>query len=573
MFHQQLRELGIEVNPSWTGRHKTKCPWCQHTRSHKNRNDKPLSVDVRNGYYKCHHCETKGMAQSKDDGYERPKTEPTNISNAVVNFFEDREIPVETLEILKIGSQHTNGKDYIAFNFYDHNNQHRNIKYRNVADKKDMRQMTGAKPVPYNGSVIKNAPYILITEGEPDVASWVTAGVLYAISGPSGSNAHWLDGVYDLINEADSIYIATDNDEKGKKYAKELARRFDKEKLFRVDYGQYNDANDVLIQNGREQGVEILKHLFETAEPYPVPGIEKASDFMEDSLRYFINGYPDTFSTGVDDLDELWTLYPEDLTIVSGTPNSGKSNFVDWMTVKFAASLDWKAAFYSGEKTKRIHLSGLAYKHLEKSRESLDPTAPKDQQTVLEAIHWCGQRFFYLNEKENKPEQIIEKAKYLVRRHGIRILVVDNFTTMDTSIPPGMEFRDYIGKVLGMFSNFAKEHQCHVFLVVHPRKMSKNDSGKYTIPDGYDLYSSSHFFNLTDNGISLRAGDGYTDVKVWKVRHQEFVGRPGLAQLQFDEEGGRSYHSMDGDKPFEPRYEDNLIKNIIGNQNEDDVPF
>lgn len=570
MYHNQFRELNIEVNPSWTGRHKTKCPWCQDSRSTKNRNDKPLSIDLKTGYYKCHHCDTKGMVK-EEDTYERPKSEPTKINNEVVKFFEGRQIPLETLELLKVGSHN----EYIAFNYYDVNGQHRNIKYRNIYDKKDMRQMKGAKPVPFNGQCIRNAPYILITEGEPDVMAWVTAGVHYAISGPNGSNSNWVDLVYDELDKVESIYLATDNDEKGQKYEKELARRFDKEKLYRINYGAWKDANQVLIDNGLEEGKEILKHLFEEAEPYPVPGIEKASDFQEESLSYFIHGYPDTYRTGVEDFDRLWSLHLEDLTIVSGTPNSGKSNLVDWLTVNFAAANNWKAAFYSGEKTKQIHLAGLAYKRLEKSREALDPSNPKDQLSVLEAINWCGERFFYLNEEENTPEEIITKAEYLVKRHGIRILVVDNFTTMQVSPPAGMEFRDYIGKVLGMFTRFAKHNQCHVFLVVHPRKMTKRDDGTYVIPDGYDLYSSSHFFNLTDNGISTRAGDGYTDIKVWKVRHREFVGEPGTAKLAFDEKGGRTYHGMDDlDEPFQPPKEDVYIKRLRKQiEDEEDVPF
>lgn len=580
MYHTELKELGIEVNPSWTGRHKTKCPWCQDSRSSKNRNDKPLSVDVSTGYYKCHHCEQKGMAR-KDEKYERPSVEPTTISQQVIDFFLSREIPLETLELLKVGSQHLNGRDYVAFNYYDVNNVHRNIKYRNIKDKKDMRQMKGAKPVPYNAQVIRNAPYIIITEGEPDVMAWVTAGLLYTISGPNGSNANWIDGIYEELEQIESIYIAVDCDDKGQKYEQELSRRFPKEKLYRINYDKWKDANDILIENGREAGSEILKHLYDTAAPYPVDGIEQGSSFQEQSLRYFLYGYPDTYYTGIEELDQLWSLHLEDLTIVSGTPNSGKSNFVDWLTVKFAASLDWKAAFYSGEKTKEVHLTGLAYKKIEKSREVLDPQNPKDQLEVLEAINWCGEHFFYLSEgedgdMENTPDKIIEKAEYLVRRHGIRILVVDNFTTMDTSPPRGMEFRDYIGKILGRFTQFAKRNQCKVFLVVHPRKMTKLDDGKYVIPDGYDLYSSSHFFNLTDNGISLRAGDGYTDVKVWKVRHQEFVGKPGTATLAFDKDGGRSYHSMDGEQPFEPKQEDIYIKKFrtqFGEEDEEEVPF
>jgi hypothetical protein len=42
-------ELGVIIPYGKTGQFKTKCPVCKDSRKEKNRNDTPLSVDLREG--------------------------------------------------------------------------------------------------------------------------------------------------------------------------------------------------------------------------------------------------------------------------------------------------------------------------------------------------------------------------------------------------------------------------------------------------------------------------------------------------------------------------------------------
>lgn len=552
MYRQKFIELGFEIPSSAPNKCKIRCHFCKHTRSRKNVNDKPLSVDLLNGVYYCHHCGEKGKIMMEnnnygkvgfmnDKSYSKPTTHSTNISSNVIEYFKGRGISKETLELLGVGSFTTNGKEYIAFNYYDTFNNHVNIKYRNVDDKKDMRQLPNAQPSPYNAKILPNAPYVLITEGEIDVASWVEAGVLYTISGQNGANDNWITESYDQLEKIEKIYIAVDNDEKGIGYKNAIARRFDKSILFLVDYGNYNDANEVLVN----EGVARLREIFDKAEPYPVEGISRVNEFMEDAFRFFVEGYPTTYEAGLKDLDKHYQLHLGDVTIVTGTPGAGKSNFVDYLAIQYAKKYNFSTAFYSGEKAPRIHLTNLVYKYIEQSRFTMTPQDSNDQEKFMKGVSFLYDHIFYLSEEENKPETLINKAIYLVKRFNIRILVVDNWTTMDTTNPEGIDTRDYYGLVLAKFTKFAKQYDCHVFLVVHPRKLSKKDDGTYVMPTGYDLYSSSHFYNLTDNGISLRSNDGFTDIQVWKIRHQEFVGKEGFFKIRFDKASGGNYYDTD----------------------------
>ena len=294
-----------------------------------------------------------------------------------------------------------------------------------------------------------------------------------------------------------------------------------------------------------DKGAATLREMFEKAEPFPVDGINRVMDFAEEAFSFFVDGYPDTYTTGLASLDDYFKFHLSDVTIITGTPGAGKSNFVDYLCVQAAKMHNFSTAFYSGEKAPKIHLTNLVYKYIQNSRFNLDVTSDADKKRFFDGLTFLHDHIFYLNEQENKAEDILSKAKYLVKRHNIRILVVDNWTTMDTTTPQGVDTRDYFGMLLAKFTRFAKEYECHVLLVVHPRKLQKKDDGRYIMPTGYDLYSSSHFYNLTDNGISLRADDGYTDVRIWKVRHQEFVGKEGSITVRFDSGSGGNYYDSE----------------------------
>lgn len=549
------------------GWQKVICPKCSHTHSSGKRNQRDLAIKLEDGAYKCHRCKFKGnvVMENEDDKYERPKEETYELLPEVKEWLEKRELSIDAAEMFKVGSKQHNGRTLVFFNYYNLYGKHCNIKARDINDKKYQRQSPGAEKTPYGAQFIKNAPHIVITEGEPDVLAWATAGVHYAISGNNGSSDDsWIETIYDVGQSVEKIYIAVDNDEQGKKYEKSLARRFPKEKIYIVDYGQYNDANEVLIENGKEAGSEMLKYLIQQAEPIPVPEIEKVSQHMEKAMDLFINGYPETYKLGIEGLDDHWSLYLNDITLVSGTPNAGKSNFVDWLITRMAKLHGLKSGIYTGEKVINVHLAGLAYKWMERSRNVMIPSNKQDQQQFFDALADLNNHVYYFNEDLSKIDDLINYGTMMVQRYGINILVLDNWTVIDKSIPRDQDAKDYYGTLLGRLAKFAKKNSCAVILVAHPRKLEEIN-GVYKLPTGYDIYGTSHFYNLVDNGISFRAGDGFTDYHVWKVRHQEFVGYPDFGKINFNKDKGGTYSSFG--------HQGNGFEDYIKSNEVDDAPF
>ena len=54
-------------------------------------------------------------------------------------------------------------------------------------------------------------------------------------------------------------------------------------------------------------------------------------------------------STGIDSVDKLFTIAPGQLSVVTGIPGSGKSEFIDQLMINLARNSGWKfavASFY-----------------------------------------------------------------------------------------------------------------------------------------------------------------------------------------------------------------------------------
>jgi len=105
------------------------------------------------------------------------------------------------------------------------------------------------------------------------------------------------------------------------------------------------DCNDVLKQYGQAE----LKAVLENAKPFPVEGIVNPSSLTDIVLHEYSQGVQGGEKTGWANRDEYYTVRPGELTIVTGVPGSGKSNFVDALAVNLIKSHMWRFGFFSPE--------------------------------------------------------------------------------------------------------------------------------------------------------------------------------------------------------------------------------
>lgn len=124
-----------------------------------------------------------------------------------------------------------------------------NIKYRSTSGKRFFYEK-GATPVRtlvYGLDIINRtcAGTAVLCEGEIDAMSWATAGIPAIACGGSSISNEQIDAI--KRSSIRRMLLGGDNDPAGQRLNKEIKRRLAGHvELYDVDYGAYNDANDVL---------------------------------------------------------------------------------------------------------------------------------------------------------------------------------------------------------------------------------------------------------------------------------------------------------------------------------------
>lgn len=567
-FQSELARLGIDTKGHFTGLHKLNCPRCSHSR--KKKNDPCLSVNIDTGEYKCHHCQWKGNVRNEKK-YTRPQPAGLDLDDSVLAHFESRGIRRETVQHFRvtqsIETMPQDGKKHKTINFnYFRGGELINVKFK--TREKFFKMVSDAEKIPYNYNGILTADQIIICEGEEETMCWYQAGYPFAVSCPSGAstgnnNLEWLDNSYHLF-ENKKIFLATDNDQPGKKLAEDIARRFEPENLFRINFGDEKDANDILKKYGEAKLVE----LFNEAKPLPIPEISSVDDFEDQLLDIYNSQYPKGDVVGYPELDNLISWRRGQFVVGSGIPGHGKTTWVDQICVRLAFRKNWKFAVFSPENDNVLKSIRMA------EQISGRPVHGANRMSIdqyRKALSMLNHHFsFYDTENLNdyKIDNLLRIGKSLIRQKGVDCIVLDpfNYIDIDSESDSG---NDRIGKMLVKLKKFAKVNNVLIILIAHPRKMQRDkNTGEYEIPRLYDISGSHHFANVADNGFVVHRDfkTGLVDIYVQKIKHY-FMGKVGFVTMEFDPFTGRY---KEQNQLWESELEQSQSLDIFDNPNEVD---
>lgn len=540
MNYEALQSMGISVK-NINGEQKTTCPKCSHER--KNKKDPCLSVNVPEGIWNCHNCGWKGRIMVPKKEYNRPTSELKKLTDPVIRWFESRGISNQTLlrynitESMEYMPQTQAEARCVNFNYFLYGKLV-NIKYRD--SNKNFKLVGGAMLCPYGIDVAldNSDSELVVTEGEMDTLSFYEAGVKTAVSVPNGASKgnqklEWLEESLHFFNGR-RIILATDNDEAGLALRNELARRLGKANCYIINFpSDCKDANEVLIKHGPE----ALKEIYNSAEPFPVEGIDNVSE--GDLLNLWEQGYPQGFDTGWPNVDDHFQWHPGMVTLITGEPGSGKTTWLKNVLVSLAERHGWSHLIYSAEEASATFaMTDLISIKTGKSFFTA-PGAPRISREEIQAeTPFLNTYFKYykLSENESTILAILAKAKEMVQRNGIRGLVIDNMSTVERGIK-GSDSNKHsaIGDMMRDLRNFAREYGIHIWLIAHPKKLSKLANGKYEVPTGYDVGDSSHYYNAPDVGITVYRNreTKQTEIHWWKMRFR-FSGQEGVDYFKYD---------------------------------------
>ncbi len=428
----------------------------------------------------------------------------------------------------------------IAFPYYK-NGEVVNVKYRDGA--KNFRQVAGAQKVLYKYDDLSDVT--IICEGEMDALSFEVAGFRNAISVPDGAptpDAKNFDSKFEFLDDEklDAVgqwILAVDNDEPGRKLEDELARRLGRDKCLRITWPEgCKDANDVLVK----LGVEALQNVISDAKSFPVEGVFSVGDIEDDINTMLEFGMVKGEPTGWGSVNGLYTPAPGQWTLVTGIPSMGKSEWLDALAVNIAENAGWVFGVCSPENQP---ISWHAAKLIEKRMEERLVAGRVNQARFNEAKAWLNEHFHFIMPEEPTLDAVLSKAKVLVRRHGMKGLIIDPYNELDhIRRKEGVSETEYVSTFLTQMRKFARENSIHIWLVAHPAKLMKDNKGIYPVPDGYTVSGSAHFYNKADNIIAvhrdLTMTNAPTEVHVQKIRSR-WLGKRGIAYLQWRPECGR----------------------------------
>ena len=147
----------------------------------------------------------------------------------------------------------------------------------------------------------------------------------------------------------------------------------------------------------------------------------------------------------------------------------------------------------------------------------------------------------------------------MVRRKGVRILVIDPMNRLEQRLEPGQTEMDYITDTLNKLGRFATRNQCLVILVAHPRKVNRNEKdGTRRRVEMNDINGSANFANMSDFCLVVDRNDTkqIATIYIEKVRFKHLGSAHTEAKFVYNHLNGRYWPceeayipTPEGDRP------------------------
>ena len=535
------------------GKKQGVCPVCSHTRKPANKKAKCASYDWERGLGTCHNCNTsfqlhtykrKGKAEKvyvKPSGPPNSNEYPEFVSDKVIEWFKSRGISSQTLTDLQVSEgpewmpQTGKTENVIKFNYFM-GGELTNVKYRD--GRKNFKLYKGAEKVFYNIDSIIGYEYCVIVEGEMDVLALHEAGITNAISVPNGAtlnsnNLDYLDSCIDYFEDKEKIILAVDSDEAGQALQTELIRRLGSEVCFLSTFEDCKDANEYL----QKYGADKLTTRITGAKPVPLENVTTFRDIEDEITDFVRNGFKKGFQVGLPNFDDIFSTYTGQFITVTGIPSSGKSDFVDQMVVGYNKRYNWKTAYASPENVPTfLHAHKLMRKHWEGMPAKADIGGDKWNQI---ADH-CNSNYFHIDMERYTLESVLKKAAELVKRKGIKCLVIDPFNKVRDVDCKTEDVNRYTMEYLSKIEIFAKKFDVLVFIVAHPTKMYKDKDGKIEEPTMYNIKGGGEWYDASYHGLLVHRDYEAKTVKckVLKVKFQNLGENGAEAHFKWEPKSG-----------------------------------
>ena len=495
----------------------------------------------------------KGIQTHKN--YIYPIYDKNDSRKEVEDYLKLRKISKETLDYCDV--QQDDGQN-IVFNFYDSNDVLTLVKYRPAkriehGETKTWCQVgTGHKPLLFNMNRIDTTKPLLINEGEIDCLASIESGYTNSVSIPLGAgNTKWIEENFEWLEQFDKIIVWSDNDDAGMKMRKEVCSRLGTWRTLYVDLPKtledkngkeisVKDTNEVLFFFGKEKVIDFI----ENAQEFPIEGIIDLSSVEDFDLEAAPGLY-----TGLKGIDNIvYKFLLGSVLLVTGRRGSGKSSLINQLFICEPLNQGHDVFVYSGE------LSGAVVKSwIELSMAGREKVQMKDSfvhiidsQARKEMREWYENRIWLYDKSSNRADDILEKAVAVIRKYGVKIILIDNLMTIDIDADTqtlNQKQKEFIVRL----NQMALLYGVLIVLITHPRKFQTGAD-----LSGDDISGASEMTNLAQYLMSVRrfgakekAGEKRFNGQGWKtppidfdteisILKNRYTGKLGRVNAYFD---------------------------------------
>lgn len=409
---------------------------------------------------------------------QKPKCE--KVKGLCQEWLEKRNVHKRSVDAFKVAMN----SNTLVFPFISPEGALELVKYRHL----DKEEGGGKKHITSNSdpdyhlwgyqAINPNDRDVVICEGEIDAMSWHMQG-FPALSVPNGANSTdtWLSNDFERLQRFETIYLSMDMDEAGQSAIQPIITRLGIERCKIVDLGEHKDANEAHV-NG-----ELLARYLGAAKTQDPQELTKLSDHHEKIMDEFKNSQTNGLRLPWSKTYSGIRLRPSEISIWAGINSHGKSIALSQVAVEAVAQ---------GHK---VCIASMEMKPRKLGRKMYQQLIGKDnpsQQEGQRTADFLGENMFLFEVYGTaKADRIIEVFNYARKRYGVTHFQVDSLSKC------GLGEDDYNGQkaLVDRLMEFAGEHDVHVHLVVHIRKLQ--DESK--IPGKFDVKGTGAITDMVDN--------------------------------------------------------------------------
>ena len=430
-----------------------------------------------------------------------------------------------------------------------------NVKFRSVVLNpitgewsKDFAQESPTKPcAPYGiDSINPIRPdagpirQLIITEGEKDRLTLMSCGFPYVLSIANGAQtniAESHEAFEEWIAQVEEIVICGDTDRPGRTMVKALLNAYTaRAKVVHLS-GNRKDISDVYADFGASE----VRRIIQEAEDVAAQDIYDLHQHEPDILEVMMGIYDKGYDVGMGmKTDHIFHPTSDGgLIILTGIPNSGKTDFLNCMMAHLMFQRQKRIAFFSFEKPiKAKHVREIARVALGvEDTASMDHTMKESEAREVNSqiINYMTEHMVDFDTKTRLPDSdyIIAMAERDMRKHGLDFLVIDPYVFIDmTEGGSRATETEKVRLMLTKLQAWSRTRHVWTIVVAHPRIQYKDGHESFPPLDIYSISGSAQWANLADFLFTVRRmnkpeeGKVYSIVEMLKVRDQEFC-QPG----------------------------------------------